>query len=426
MRLSEVRALVGVQRPELKAVPRRLAACHDIDDLRRAASRVVPRPVFDYVDGGADEEVSLAGNQAAFWQWRFMPRTLAGTGSVDTSARVFGADLSMPLGLAPTGYTRMMHPAGEIAVVRSARRHGLPYTLSTMATTAIEDLPPGGFWFQLYVQRDVGLTKELVSRAEAAECPVLMVSTDVTVPGHRLRDERNGLVIPPRLTPGTLAGIAVRPGYWIRMLSGPGIGFANFASQPKTIARSASFFDPAIDWDTISQLRSLWPRTLVLKGPLGPADARRALAAGVDGLVLSNHGGRQLDRTAAPVELLPLVRAEVGPAMPLLVDSGVRHGADIAVAIALGADAALIGRAYLYGLMAGGELGVDRALDLLAAQFVRTLHLLGIGSVAELRATGRELVTKITQELYLGSREGLASRFLPPARSSRLSITTAK
>lgn len=399
MRLSEVRALVGVQRPELKAVPRRLAACHDIEDLRRAASRVVPRPVFDYVEGGADEEVSLEGNQASFWQWRFIPRTLAGTGSVDTSARVLGADLSMPLGLAPTGYTRMMHPAGEIAAARSARRHGLPYTLSTMATTAIEDLPPGTFWFQLYVQRDVGLTKELVSRAEAAGCPVLMISTDVTVPGYRKRDERNGLVIPPRLTPGTLASIAARPGYWTRMLSGPAIGFANFSRQPETIARSASLFDPAIDWDTLSQIRSLWPRALVLKGPLGPADARRAVEAGGDGLVLSNHGGRQLDRTIAPIDLLPLVRAELGPSVPLLVDSGVRHGADIAVAIALGADAVLIGRAYLYGLMAGGEPGVDRALDLLATQFTRTLHLLGIGSVTELKTTPHELVIRPSREL---------------------------
>jgi L-lactate dehydrogenase (cytochrome) len=419
MRLSEVRDLVRVQRPELRAVPRRLAACHDIDDLRHAARRVVPRPVFDYVDGGADEEVSLASNHTSFCRWRFVPRALAGTGSVSTSAQILGEDMRMPLALAPAGYTRMMHPDGEIAVARSARRHGLPYTLSAMATTAIEDLPPAGFWFQLYVQRDPGLTKELVGRAEAAGCPVLMVTTDVSVPGFRIRDERNGLVIPPRLTPRALAGIAARPGYWLRMLSGPAIGFANLTgngARAKTIAASATFFDPAVDWDAFGQLRSLWPRALVLKGPLGPADARRAIDAGADGIVLSNHGGRQLDRAVAPVDLVASVRAEVGSSLPLLVDSGIRHGADIALAVALGADAAMIGRAYLYGLMAGGEPGVDRALDLLSEQFIRTMHLLGIGSVAELRAAGRDLVIRLTSELDCGSREDLAPQNSAPGQ----------
>jgi L-lactate dehydrogenase (cytochrome) len=393
MRLREVLALIRVQRPQLRAGARRLADCHDIDDLRRTASRMVPRPVFDYAEGGADEEVSLRGNRASFSRWRFVPRALAGTGSVDTAARVLGEDLCMPLGLAPTGYTRMMHPGGEIAAARSARRRGLPYVLSTMATTPIEDLPPGSFWFQLYVQRDAGVTKELVSRAKAADCPVLMITTDAPVPGNRLRDARNGLVIPPRLTPGALAAIAARPVYWLRLLRSPALEFANLNGvHAQTIAESILGFDPAIDWGTIDQLRSLWPRAIVLKGPLGAADARRAVDAGVDGLVLSNHGGRQLDRAVAPVDLISPVRAEIGPSVPLLVDSGIRHGADIAVAIALGADAAMIGRAYLYGLMAGGEPGVDHALDLLAAQFVRTLHLLGIGSVAELRAAGQELL----------------------------------
>jgi L-lactate dehydrogenase (cytochrome) len=291
----------------------------------------------------------------------------------------------------------MMHPAGEIAVARAARRHGLPYTLSTMATTTIEDLRhavgDAGLWFQLYVQHDAGLTKELVGRAETAGYTVLMVTADAVVPGHRIRDERNGLVIPPQLTMRALADIAARPGYWTRMLRSPVMDFANFSGlRAKTIAQSSSFFDPFISWDTISELRSRWPGALVVKGPLGPADARRAIEAGADGLVLSNHGGRQLDRTAAPIDLLPQVRAELGPAVPLLVDSGVRHGSDVAVAVALGADAAMIGRAYLYGLMAGGEHGVDRALELLAAQFTRTLHLLGVRSVAELRTAGRDLL----------------------------------
>lgn len=398
--MSEVRALVRVRRPQLRAVPRRLAACHDVEDLRHAARRIVPRPVFDYVDGGADEEVSLAGNRASFRKYRFVPRALAGTGSVDTSARVLGADLKIPLGLGPTGYTRMMHPAGEIAVARAARRHGLPYALSTMGTTTIEDLrraagSDADLWFQLYVQQDTGVTKELLSRAEAAGYPVLMVTVDTTITGFRTRDERNGLVIPPQLTPRALAGIAARPGYWVRMLASPLIDFVNLPrTDVKTIRQSGSLFNPGIDWDTLAELRDAWPRTLVLKGPLGTRDARRAIEAGVDGIVLSNHGGRQLDRAAAPIDLLPSVRAALGPSVPVLVDSGVRHGADIAVALALGADAAMIGRAYLYGLMAGGEPGVDLALDLIEAQFRRTMHLLGMRCVAELHAAGRDLLLR--------------------------------
>jgi len=398
MRFNEVRALVRVKSPELNPVRRRLAACHDIEDLRRAARRVAPRPVFDYVDGGADEEVALEGNRRSFRNYRFVPRTLAGTGSVDTSARVLGTDLRLPLGLGPTGYTRMMHPAGEIAVARAARRHGLPYTLSTMGTTTIEDLRQAAgedadLWFQLYVQRDPGVTKELLARAEAAGYTVLMITVDTTVPGYRTRDERNGLVIPPQLTPRALADIAARPRYWLRMLASPAIDFVNLPeTRVKTIRQSGSLFDPAIGWDTLGELRAAWPRTLVLKGPVSPGDARRALDAGADGLVLSNHGGRQLDRAVAPIDLLPSVRAELGPSVPLLVDSGVRHGADIAVALALGADAAMIGRAYLYGLMAGGEAGADRVLELLESQFTRTLHLLGVRSVAELRAAGTSVL----------------------------------
>jgi L-lactate dehydrogenase (cytochrome) len=222
-----------------------------------------------------------------------------------------------------------------------------------------------------------------------------MVTLDTTVSGYRIRDVRNGLVIPPALTARTLAGIAARPGYWTRMLRGPALEFANLPNQHDnaTVASTAGKFDPSITWATIESVRERWPGSLLLKGPVGPADALRAVETGVDGIVLSNHGGRQLDRTIPPVDLLPGVRAALGPDAKIFVDSGIRHGSDIAVAIALGADTALIGRAYLYGLMAGGEQGVDRALDLLSAQFTRTLQLLGVHSVAELRTNGRELLT---------------------------------
>ena len=290
----------------------------------------------------------------------------------------------------------MMHPGGEIAAARAARRHGLPYTLSTMATTTIEAVAESSqpdLWFQLYLLRDSGLNKELVDRAAAAKYRVLVVTVDCFVTGHRTRDRRNGLVIPPELTARTLLSIAAKPGYWTRMLRSPAIDFANLAGHDAvTIEGTGALFNPAITWDDISELRARWPGRLVIKGPLGPADARLAVDAGADGLQLSNHGGRQLDRTVPPADTIRAVREAVGPEMSLLVDSGIRHGSDIAVAVALGADGCAIGRAYLYGLMAGGEPGIDKALDILADQFRRTMQLLGVRSVAELRAAGSELL----------------------------------
>ncbi|HZR54526.1 MAG TPA: alpha-hydroxy acid oxidase [Streptosporangiaceae bacterium] len=396
MKIGEIRDLIRLKPIELSAPARRLSTCHDIDDLRRAARRAVPRPVFDYVDGGADEEVSLAANRQAFQRHRFQPNALAGVAGISTTAGLFGAELAFPLVLGPTGYTRMMHPAGEIAVAGAAHRHGLPYTLSTMATTTIEALagavPHQDLWFQLYVMRDAGLNKELVARAAAAGYRTLMITVDTVVPGHRTRDERNGLIIPPALTASALANIAVRPGYWLRMLRNPAIEFANIPLQAKTIAGSASLFDPAVTWDVVETLRDAWPGKLLLKGPLSPSDCQNAVQRGADGILLSNHGGRQLDRAVAPIDLVAGARDALGPDATIIVDSGVRHGADIAVALALGANAAAIGRAYLYGLMAAGEPGVDHAIDLLSEQFTRTLQLLGMRSVTELRERGAELI----------------------------------
>ena len=398
MNIQEIRELIRVKPPELRAIDRRLAHCHDIADLRRAAQRLIPRPVFDYVDGGSDEELSLAGNVKAFRRWRLVPRALANVAEVDTAGQVFGQPVPLPLVLAPTGYTRIMHPGGELAAARAATRRGLPYTLSTMANTSIADLAAaahGDLWFQLYIQTDGGLTRELVDRAAASGFRVLVVTVDTMVTGRRIRDVRNGLTLPPELTMRAIASIGAHPGYWLRLLRSPAVKPANLAvRRPETIAGTASFFHPGISWDDIAALRERWNGKLVIKGPLGAADARRAADAGADGVQLSNHGGRQLDRAVAPIDLLPAVREAVGQDLTVLVDSGVRHGADIATAVALGADAVAIGRAYLYGLMAAGEPGVDRALDLLAEQFRRTLQLLGVTSAAELRELGPELLTR--------------------------------
>jgi L-lactate dehydrogenase (cytochrome) len=395
MRASEIRQLIQMKPVELDATRRRLSACHDIADLRAMGRRLTPRPVFDYVDGGADEELSVRANTRSFRRWRFQPRTLVNVSEADTSARFLDLDVPLPLALAPTGYTRMLHPAGEIGAARAAQRHGLPYTLSTMATTPIEAVAQAAqpdLWFQLYIVRDSGLNKELVDRAASAGYRVLVVTVDCFVTGHRTRDHRNGLVIPPELTPRTLASIAGKPGYWVRMLRSPAIGFANFARSNVTIESTGQLFNPAITWDDIAELRARWPGKLVIKGPLGPADARLATAAGVDGLQLSNHGGRQLDRAVPPADTIRAIRETVGPDVSVLVDSGIRHGSDIAVALALGADGCAIGRAYLYGLMAGGEAGIDKGLDILTEQFRRTMQLLGVRSVAELRAAGPELL----------------------------------
>ncbi len=424
-----MRKLVRLRAVELDGTRRRLAACHDVSDLRRVAKRRIPRPVFDYVDGAADEELAVAANVAAFRQWRFLPRVLADVDVVDMSATVLGSALPVPIALGPAGYTRMLHPDGESGAARSAARHGLPYTLSTMAATGIEELAtavavagggpggtavpggaavaggaavPGGtaagrpdLWFQLYILKDRSQARDLVSRAADNGFGALVVTVDTVVAGNRLRDQRNGLSIPPELSLHTVASVAGKPGYWLRLLSGPALDYANFAGRPATtIRKTADFFDAGIDWSDIADLRSRWAGKLIIKGPLGPTDARRAAELGVDGIQLSNHGGRQLDRTVAPADLIAPVREAVGPSVALLVDSGIRHGADVVVALALGADAGVLGRAYLYGLMAGGEAGVDRAVDLITRQFRTTMQLLGVTSVAELRKRGRELITR--------------------------------
>jgi L-lactate dehydrogenase (cytochrome) len=399
--IREIGQLLRTGPVEFNAARRRLARCHDVHDLRACARRLTPRPVFDYVDGGADEELSIRANREAFTRWRFVPRALVDVSAPDTSARVLDRTLPLPLVLGPTGYTRMMHPAGEIGAARAAGRHGLPYTLSTMATTSIEDLAAAAAadadrWFQLYLLKDGGLNAELVDRAAACGYRVLVVTVDTAVAGHRSRDRHNGLVIPPELTARSIASIAARPGYWTRMLCSPAIVFGNFvaAGRSITIEETISLFSPAITWDDIAALRERWTGKLVIKGPLGAADAGRAAQAGADAIQLSNHGGRQLDRAVPPADLITEVREAVGPGLCVLVDSGIRHGADIATGIALGADAGVIGRAYLYGLMAGGEPGVDKALSLLATQFKRTLQLLGVASVADLRKHGHELLTR--------------------------------
>lgn len=400
MKPRDVRALIRLKRPELRPTARRLEQSHTIDGLRSVARRAAPRPVFDYVDGGADDELSMRANRAAFDRWRFQPNTLVAVSSVDTTTRILGRSAGLPLVLAPTGMTRMMHSAGETAVAAVAARHRLPYTLSTLGTTAIADLaaaPHGDLWFQLYVGQDRERTGQLVDEAAERGYRALVIAIDTPVSGRRLRDLKNGLTLPPSLNVKSLVDFGLRPGYWTRMLRGESLSFPNLngGDPTKGLTGARAWFDADVTWDDVALIRERWPGKLILKGPIGAQDARRAVDLGVDGLQLSNHGGRQLDRTTVPLDTLRAVRHEVGLDVTVIVDSGVRSGADIAVAVALGADAAGIGRAYLFGLMAGGEGGVERALDILDSEFTRTMQLLGVTSVGDLRDQGPDLLSDL-------------------------------
>src|SRR6201986_2397847 len=308
MNLREIRQLIQLEPVELDIVKRRLSHCHSVDDLRRSARWLIPRPVFDYVDGAADEEISMAANGAAFRRWRFRPREMVDVARVDTSTQILGRPASLPLGLAPTRSPRTMRPDGDPAGARAAGRRNLPYTLSTMGNTSIEDLAAAAhaagqdeIWFQLYVVKDMAKTRDMVQQAADSGYRVLALAVDTTVSGYRVRDERNGLITPPALTMCTMAGIAARPAYWARMLRSPAITFANFppGEGGRTVAESIGKFSASIDWDYLAELRASWPGELLVKGPLGAADARRAIEAGADGIQLSNPRGRQPGRAGA-------------------------------------------------------------------------------------------------------------------------------
>lgn len=375
-----------------------------LDDYRCQARRRLPRSVFDYIDGGADEELSLAANVSAFRAWQFRPVALADTSAVDLSADIVGKTALAPLGFSPTGYTRMISPLGEPAVAEAAALAGIPYVLSTMATVSLEQVAQHprceqlDRWFQLYAWKDRRITEELIDRAAAANYRVLELSVDTTVSGYRIRDQRNGFMIPPRLSVRTILDIAKRPSYWTKLVMSPSPEFANLRNAEPgsgyTIEKITTKFNPALTWQDLTWIRERWTGKLLLKGPIGPADAARAWAAGIDGIHLSNHGGRQLDRTIAPIDLVRPVRAAVAPECNIIVDSGIRHGADIATAIALGANAAFVGRGYLWGLAAAGREGVASVAQILIDQLRRTMQLLGVSSVCELRQRGTELVIR--------------------------------
>ncbi|MBV9314401.1 MAG: alpha-hydroxy-acid oxidizing protein [Pseudonocardia sp.] len=393
-RLPRPRELRELLRPapfELDGTARRLNRAVTIADLRTLARRRVPRAVFDYADGSAGEgELSLRRARKAFRRVEFHPSVLRDVSNVRTDTMILGKPSALPFALAPTGFTRMMHHEGERAVVAVAERVGIPYALSTLGTVTIEQMAAAGpgarRWFQLYLWRDRGPAVDLVTRAAEAGYDTLLLTVDTPVAGARLRDIRNGLTIPPRLTLRTFVDGALHPRWWFNLLTTEPLRFANFTSTQGTVAELIDrVFDPGLTMADVAWLRSIWPGSLVIKGVQSVADAQRVVDAGVDAVLLSNHGGRQLERAPVPLELLPDVVAAVGERAEILLDTGIMNGADIVAALALGANTVLVGRAYLYGLMAGGQRGVARAVEILAGEVTRTMQLLGVTSVEELR-----------------------------------------
>lgn len=366
----------------------------NIGDLRRAAQRRLPRAVFDYIDGAAEDESTLRANSADFARYAFRPRTLVDASQRDLATTVLGQSLDLPIILAPTGLTGLFARNGEIAAARAAAARGTVYTLSTMSVLSIEEVAqaaPGPLWFQLYVWRDREITRSLVQRARAAGYRALVLTVDTAVLGQRERDVRNGFTIPPRVTVSNVLDTLQRVGWIGDMLGGPKITFGNVANTGalgSDAVSLASFttqqFDPSLTWKDLDWFRSIWDGPLAIKGILTAEDAHLAVEHGVEAIVVSNHGGRQLDFVPSPIEVLPEIVEAVGGRAEVILDGGVRRGSDVVKALALGARACMVGRPFLWGLAAGGQAGAEQALTILRDELDRCLALIGCPRATDL------------------------------------------
>ncbi|MEO0061370.1 MAG: hypothetical protein RL343_988 [Actinomycetota bacterium] len=386
---KDLAQLMKFKTPTWNATERRLKEAHTIYDLRAIAKKRTPTAPFDYTDGSADQEISLARARQAFEDIEFQPRILRDVSDVDLSSMVLGKKVTMPFAIAPTGFTRMMHTEGEIAGAQAAEAAGIPFSLSTMGTRSIEEVkeaaPNGRNWFQLYMWKDRDRSMALVERAAAAGFDTLLLTVDVPVAGARLRDKRNGMTIPPALTLGTVIDALPRPAWWINFLTTDPLKFASLDSWNGTVAELLDkMFDPTVTFDDLKWIREQWKGKLVVKGIQNVEDAKLAVKAGADAVILSNHGGRQLDRAPIPFHLLPETVKAIGKDAEVHVDTGIMHGADIIASIAKGAKFTMVGRAYLYGLMAGGREGVDKMIGIMQNDMIRTMKLLGVRSLEEL------------------------------------------
>lgn len=398
-RLRKLFGPLGVARfqfPQLSLRKRRLAQSATVSDLRRIARRRLPRGVFDYIDGGAEDELTMAGNSAAYRRVTFKPRVLRDVSGVDISSSLLGREIAYPLVLAPTGFTRIAHPDGELAVARAAKRAGLPYALSTLGTRSIEEVADAGsdrLWFQVYTWKDRDLVAELVKRAANSGYEALCLTVDTAVLGRRERDVRRGFTLPPKIGLSTLLDGVIHPGWSWAFLTSEPIIFANVAGNSsvgdgRDAISLAEYvgeqFDPALSWEDLDWLRDRWDGPIVVKGIQSVEDARIAADRGADAIAISNHGGRQLDGAPATLDLLPAIAEAVGGSTEIICDGGVRRGSDIVKAVALGANAVMVGRPYLYGLAAAGEPGVDQVLSNFGSEMKRTMALIGCASVDQL------------------------------------------
>ncbi len=374
----------------------------NIDDLRSRARGRLPKVIFEFIDGGAQDETTLHANREDFQKWRFRTRVLTDVSRRDQSITLFGQHCASPLILAPTGLAGLLSRRGELAAARAAEKYGVPYCLSTMATCSIEEITTETTqpkWFQLYVLRDRGLTKEFIERARASRCTALVLTVDTKVQGPRERDMRNGFTVPPRFTVATILDFARHFSWLFDVGLGPRIAFRNFegtkaaATDAVTITEFiAGQYDLAVNWRDVEWFKSAWGGPVLLKGILSVEDAKLAVAHGVDGVIVSNHGGRQLEGAVSAVHALPAIADAVGDRLEVVLDGGIRRGADVVRARALGARACMIGRAWLYGLASEGQAGVERALEILRDEIDITLTLLGRPTLADIDRDALERV----------------------------------
>lgn len=398
---ESLRSVVRFKPFERDRVRRRLSSAANVDDLRAIAKRRLPAGVFDYIDGAAEDELAMARNASRFADRTLVPRVLRNVSEVDTSCSILGAPAPMPLIIAPTGFPRIAHSDGELATAQSAAEHGIPFSLSTMGTRSIEEVAAvsdGRKWFQVYVWRDKELVKDMLDRAKESGFEALCITVDTAVLGRRERDVRRGMSLPPKLGLGTLVEGALRPGWVWEFLRHDPIVFSNVVVSTERLARHvedgtsavslaeymANQFDPGLSWADVEWIRSQWDGPVILKGIQSVADAVIAADEGIDAIALSNHGGRQLDAAPAIVDLVAPVAEAVGGRTEIYCDGGVRRGSDIVKALALGADACMIGRPHLFALAAGGKLGVDHVLDFFRDGLEQTMTLSGVTSIADI------------------------------------------
>ena len=394
--LPHFASLIEWKLPTLFRTRAKIARAVTIDDLAKIAKRKVPKVVFDYVEGSALDEVSYSRSRQVFNQVEFTAHTLRDVSKIDPTIEIFGKKVDLPILFSPTGYTRFMHHVGEPAVAAVAQENNMIYSLSTMGTTSpselAEQVPDVRRWFQLYVMQNRKDSMSVIQQAKDSGFEALILTVDTPVSGIRVRDIRNGLTIPPRIRLSTVFAIAMKPVWWLNLFTTKKLEFAAFRGWNKSLVElAAAIFDPSTKFEDVKWLQSVWSGPIIVKGVQNLEDAKELAKMGIAGIILSNHGGRQLEKGPVPLELLPLVVKEVGANVDIYIDGGVISGQDAYAAVAMGAKAVFVGRAYLYGIMAGGERGVQKAVEILKRDFINTMALTGARNIAEVQKIGAKL-----------------------------------